>query len=170
MSGLIDGVAQFFTPTHMLAVGALALLLGQLPAHLRAIAVAAFVFGLVIGSIAIAAALRETPPRSRCSALRPSQESLSCWHHRFPPFVSYALVFVVGTALALNSPPQATAISSAVAAQFGTGIAALATLSLGALIAGKAIRSWQRIAMRILASWIAASAILVLALRLARGT
>ena len=85
-----------------------------------------------------------------------------------PTRLSDLLAFTAGAALALNSPPQAISIPSAIVMQFGTGLAALATLALVSFIANKANRPWQRIGIRIIGSWIAASAILVLALHLTR--
>jgi hypothetical protein len=85
-----------------------------------------------------------------------------------PSIIQHALAFMTGAALALNAPPQAVTIPAAIAAQAGTGIAALAALGLVAFVAIKAKDDWQQIGIRIIGSWIAASAILVLALRLAR--
>jgi urease accessory protein len=85
-----------------------------------------------------------------------------------PQVIQIALAFAIGVALALNAPPQAITIPAAIAAQITTGIAALAALGLVALVTSKAENGWQRIGIRIVGSWIAASAILVLALRLAR--
>jgi len=45
---------------------------------------------------------------------------------------------------------------------------ALATFAAIVLVAIHAERAWQRIALRVIGSWIAASGILALALRLAR--
>ena len=81
---------------------------------------------------------------------------------------SGALALAVGVALPLNAPPHEITIPAAIAAQVGFAVAALATFALVALIAMQATRPWQRIGVRIIGSWIAASAILVLALRLAR--
>jgi hypothetical protein len=47
-------------------------------------------------------------------------------------------------------------------------VAAFVTLALVAFLASHAARPWQQIGVRVIGSWIAASAILVLALRLAR--
>jgi urease accessory protein len=82
--------------------------------------------------------------------------------------VIHALAFAIGIALALNTPPQAVTIPGAIAAQLGTGIAALAATGLVALVAAETDKDWQRIGIRIVGSWIAASAILVIALKLAR--
>ena len=115
MTHLIDAVASFFSPTHLLAIVAIGLLSGRHVKRVRGIALAAFALGLAVGSIMIAAAVRETP-----------------------------------AALALLA------------------IAALAAVAVVTFIATKADGTWQRIGVRIVSSWIAASAILVLALRLAR--
>jgi len=86
-----------------------------------------------------------------------------------PPVVlAGSLALIAGAALALNAPPQALTIPAAIGAQLGTAIAALVTLALVALVASRARRPWQLIGVRIAGSWIAASAILVLALRLAK--
>ena len=81
---------------------------------------------------------------------------------------SGVLALAAGVALPLNAPPHEITIAAAIAAQVGFAVAALATFALVALIAMHATRPWQRIGVRIVGSWIAASAILVLALRLAR--
>ena len=84
------------------------------------------------------------------------------------PFVATFLAAVTGLAIPINAPPHEITIPAAVAAQFGTAAAALALFALVTYIAGKAERPWQRTGVRIVGSWIAASAILVLALKLAR--
>jgi hypothetical protein len=86
---------------------------------------------------------------------------------RPPLWLGAALAFVAGGAIALNAPPHALTIPAAVVMQLGTAIAACVTLAPIALIAATAQRPWQRIGARILGSWIVASAMLVLALRLA---
>jgi len=69
----------------------------------------------------------------------------------------------MGTALALDSPPQAVTIADAYATLAGTALGACAMLFVVATIAAHANADWQRLGVRILGSWIAASAILVLA-------
>ena len=78
------------------------------------------------------------------------------------------MALAIGAALALNAPPHAITIADAVAAQLGFAFVALAAFSAVALVAMNATRPWQRVGLRIVGSWIAASAILVLVLRLAR--
>src|SRR6266568_901956 len=64
--------------------------------------------------------------------------------------------------------PTRSAIPLAVAEQVGVSVAALATFATIVFVAMRAARPWQRIGVRIIGSWIAASAILVLALWLTR--
>ena len=78
------------------------------------------------------------------------------------------MAFATGSALPLNAPPHEITIANAVASQAGFAVAAMAIVALVMAIAMLARRPWQRIGVRIVGSWIAASAILVLALRLAR--
>jgi len=169
MSGaFIDGLTQFFLPTHLLAVVALGLLAGQDAKRFPVATCAAYVFGLAVASILIAAALREqnaVPVLLTVAALAGLAVAIA----RPVPQVAQTIVAsLTGGVLALNSPPQAITIPSAIAAQIGTVIAALATLTAVVVIAIRAQRPWQRIGLRVAGSWIAASAILALALRLAR--
>ena len=168
MTSLTGALAQFFTPTHLLAVVALGLLAGQQPKRMPVVTLAAFALGLTIGSIIIATAVRETPAALALLAIAAFAAIMVVIALPTTTLVVYALAFGTGAALALNSPPQALTIPSAVAAQFGTGVAALGTLALVIGVAMHADRPWQRIGVRIAASWVAASTILVLALRLAR--
>jgi urease accessory protein len=166
IAGVVSGFAQFFLPTQLLAVVALGLVIGK---GRRAVPnLALFALGLAAGSVAIAAATRETPAVLVLLAIAAIAGiiTLLAWA---PPFVLAAgLSLGAGAALALNMPPQALTIPAAVGEQLGSAIAALATIGLVAFVATKATRSWQQIGVRILGSWIAASAILVLALRLVR--
>jgi hypothetical protein len=168
MTSLIEGLTQFFTPTHLLAVVALGLLLEQRATRGCGFALAAFALGLVLGSIVLAAAVREMPSGLALLAIAAIAGLIVVTTIPLPTRLGDLLAFTAGAALALNSPPQAISIPPAIVMQLGTGIAALATLALVGFIANKAERPWQRIAVRILGSWIAASAILVLALRLTR--
>jgi len=166
IAGLADGLTQFFLPTHLLAVVALGLLIGR--AQRTSLQLALFALGLLMGSLAIAYAMRETPAALALLAFAACAGIVVLLALQPPAIFSGILSFLTGAAVALNSPPQAPTIPAAVAVQVGSAAAALATLALVALIASKAERDWQRIGIRIVGSWIAASAILVLALRLAR--
>jgi urease accessory protein len=85
-----------------------------------------------------------------------------------PRLLLWVFAAVSGAALALDSPPETPSIEEAHLMLIGTGIGALS--ALGAVIGGALhlTRPWQRLGVRIAGSWIAASAILVLALTFAR--
>jgi hypothetical protein len=161
---LLEGIWQFFVPTHLLAVGALGLLIGQ---GRRAVLLAPFALGFAAGALVIATAVRETPAATALLAVAALAGLLVvlAWT---PALLGMALAFAAGGAIALNSPPHALTIPAAIAMQLGGAVAASATLALVAFIASRAARPWQRIGVRVVGSWITASAILVLALRLAR--
>lgn len=165
MTAFVGGAAQFFIPTHLLAIVALGLLAGR-RRHV-VVALAALAVGLGAGSFAVASAIRENPAALALLALAAISAGLVVID-RAPVWVSALLAFLTGAALPLNAPPHEITIAAAIAAQFGFAAAALATCAIVAFTASQATRQWQRIGVRVLASWIAASAILVLALRLAR--
>jgi len=83
-----------------------------------------------------------------------------------PRLLIWLLTAIAGTSLALDSPPQAVTIAAAYATLVGTALGACAILVVVATIASHANADWQRLCIRILGSWIAASAILVLAVQL----
>lgn len=90
-----------------------------------------------------------------------------------PALACALLAAIAGVALGLDSPPEAISIAVATAMLLGTGLGA--SLALAVIVAGASYTAsvsdwnWCRIGGRILGSWIAASAVLVLALRFARG-
>ena len=83
-----------------------------------------------------------------------------------PSPATLLLAATTGTALALDSPPQAVTIAAAYATLAGTAVGACAILVVVTTVASHANADWQRLGVRILGSWIAASATLVLAVQL----
>jgi hypothetical protein len=164
-AALLAGFWQFFVPTQLLAVGALGLALGR--AARPAMLFALFALGLAAGALVIASAVRETPAAIALLAVAALAGMLAvlAWTHTL---LNAGLALAAGGAIMLNSPPYALTVPAAIAMQVGVAIAACLTLALIAFVASRAARPWQRIGMRVVGSWIAASAILVLALRLAR--
>jgi hypothetical protein len=167
LAGLADGLLQITAPTHLLAIAAMGLLAAQ---GTRSIVVmlALFALGLLAGSFAIALAIRETPSALTLLGIAAFAGTVVAAAVPLPPILKNVLALALGAALALNTPPQAINISSAIATQIGTGAATIAALALIMLIAMQAARRWQHVGLCILGSWIAAIAILALALRLVR--
>jgi urease accessory protein len=174
MSGLASGLLHpLMLPAHALALLALGLLVAQQQAGQRALLVAAFVAGLAAGLTAIAVAVGQTPAGDVLLAATGLAALLVALGRPIPLFACAPLAVVAGAALGLDSPPEAISISVATLTLIGTGIGA--SLALAAAVLGASyvvsVRKWSalRIGVRILGSWIAASAMLVLALRFARG-
>jgi urease accessory protein len=167
MTAFIDGLTQFFVPTHLLAIVALGLLAGQ-HARLPVAPLAAFAIGLTVGSIAVASAIRDNPATLGLLTIAATAAGFVVMAYVVPGWLAGLMALAAGSALPLHSPPHEITIANAIASQVGLAVAALAIFVFVMLIAMYATRPWQRIGLRIVASWIAASAILVLALRLAR--
>jgi hypothetical protein len=86
-----------------------------------------------------------------------------------PAAVPAAIAGVTGLALGLDSPPEAITLGAATVTLVGTWLSASLAVALLATLASLLTRAWQRIGLRIVGSWLAASAMLVLALRFVRG-
>ena len=173
MSGLIGGLLHpLAVPAHALALLALGLLIGRQSARRRGISLAAFVAGLGAGLAAIAFAVGQTPAGDVLLAATGLAGLLLALGRPLPPLVCEPLAAVAGLTLGLDSPPEAISLTVGTIMLIATGLGA--SLALALVVActhylGGARPLAANIAMRILGSWIAASAILVLALRFARG-
>ena len=166
MTAFIGGFWQFFIPTHLLAVVAVGLLAAWagLPKALAAM----FAPALGAGSLLVAAAIPEMPSGVALLVIAALAAALVIAGRAVPTWAAGFFVGAAGATIPVNAPPHEITIPAAIAAQCGTAFAALVSFAAVALIASHLTRPWQRIGVRIVASWIAASAILVLALRLAR--
>lgn len=80
-----------------------------------------------------------------------------------PQPVGWLLAGVAGAAVALDSPPQAITIAEGHATLIGAAFGACTVLLTVTVCTGLTGYGWRQVGMRILGSWIAASAILVLA-------
>jgi urease accessory protein len=168
MNAFLGGLLHpLLVPAHLLALVALGLLIGQQRA-IRTPCVG-FAIALAAGLLAIALAIGETAALDALLAATALAGILLALARPLPTFLSTALAAIIGIALAVDSPPEAISIEAAVALLVGTGIGAILVLALLVAAARLLTRWWQRIGMRIVGSWIAASAMLVLALRFARG-
>jgi hydrogenase/urease accessory protein HupE len=154
-------------PAHALLLLALGLLLGQQGRWV--VPALAFAVALTAGLAAIALAVGQTPAGDVVLTAVAAIGVLVALARPLPAIVCAALAAIAGIALGLDSPPQAISIASATMMLIGTGLGACVMLVIVAFGTRSLRRDWQRIGARILGSWIAASAILVLALRFSRG-
>jgi hydrogenase/urease accessory protein HupE len=174
MSGFVAGLLHpLVLPAHVLALLALGVLIGQQMAGRQIVSLAAFVIGLAAGLTAIAFAVGQTLAADVLLAVAFVSGAFAAMARPLPALAYALLAAIAGVALGLDSPPETVSIAVATAMLIGTGLGA--SLALAVIVAGTSYLFgvhewiWARIGGRILGSWIAASAILVLALRFARG-
>lgn len=153
-------------PAHLAAALALALLIGQ-QGWGRGVLVV-YVAAVLAGLGAIAWAFVPEREGDALLAFAAVAGLLVALARPLPCALGWALSGAIGAALALNSPPEAISLIEANLTLAGTALGATILLSILAMGTSRLHRGWQRIGARIVGSWIAASAILVLALRLVR--
>jgi urease accessory protein len=85
-----------------------------------------------------------------------------------PAWLGAGLAGTLGVAVALDSPPEVLSVSEANLMLLGTAIGATAFVIAVRQAAQYARAHWTQIGVRIAGSWIAAAAIMALALRLVR--
>ena len=174
MNGFVAGLLHpLALPAHVLALLALGLLIGRQTARRRIVSLAAFVIGVAAGLTAIASGVGQTSAGDVLLAGAFANGALVAMDRPLPTLACALLPAIAGVALGLDSPPEAISIAVATAMLLGTGLGA--SLALAVIVAGTSYTAsvgdwnWCRIGGRIIGSWIAASAVLVLALRFARG-
>jgi urease accessory protein len=167
VTGFVGGLLHpLLMPSHLMAALALGLLIGQqgwgsgVPL-MYAIAVCAGLGVIALGTV----------PRFAEETVLAAGGAVGllvalAW--RVLWVVGAGLAAVAGFALALDSPPEAISLAEAHLTLLGTALGAPVLVAAAAFVAARLCRDWQRIGMRIAGSWIAASAMLVLALRFLR--
>ncbi len=157
-----------FVPVHAVAILGMGLLLARQVPRERWMFRIAFALGLTAGFATIASAYVPTYAGETLLALTLVIGALVAMAYSLPPLGVSLLAAATGAALALDSPPVAISVREAIIIQLGTFCGA-ALLIMAVIEGASRLRlHWQLIGVRIIGSWIAASAILVLALRFAR--
>jgi urease accessory protein len=171
MDGFDAGLLHpLLVPAHALTLVGLGLLMGQQGKRHMQMALPVFVVALVLP---LALHLTPSPPlaaslETTLLALAALSGTAAAAAPRLPPLVSALTAAACGLAIALDSSPDAPTAAGQAAALAGTALGATMALLYLVLLADLPRRPWQRIAVRILGSWTAASAIMVLALTAAR--
>jgi urease accessory protein len=169
LGGLYEGLLHpLLTPTHGLALLGLGLLIGQQPAGKRLLPLTLFALALAAGLLALAFAVGETAAGDVLLTAGAISGVLVAAAFRLPILVLGPLAVVMGTAIGLDSPPDVVSIEEAIVMLIGTGLGASVALGLVVEGAARMARGWQRIGVRVLGSWTAASALLAIAVRFAR--
>jgi urease accessory protein len=168
VTGFTGGLIHpLFVPAHAMALVGLGLLIAQ-QGFGRSVAAAAAI-GLVAGLGALWLAF---VPRLAAEAVLVCAALAGlalAWGRAWPEPEARVLALVAGFAIGLDSPPEVVSLSVANRMLLGTGIGATALLLLavfaGQRLAGADAPLWRRTGIRVIGSWIAAAAALVLALR-----
>jgi hypothetical protein len=165
----IDGLLRpLATPAHIIALTGLALIAGpnnRNPSSTGAAIIVAFAVGLAIGLGALAWGAGETPAVDALLASATLCGLMAASGVMAPVALAAPLALLSGMALGLDSPPDAIRLGEAVAMLIGTACGGVAALVL-MTPAVSAIARWRHgIALRVAGSWIAAIAIMALAVR-----
>jgi len=162
VSGLLQPV---LAPAHFISLLGLGLVAGRTVVSAQVQTLAAFACGLVGGLGAIAWGIGETPANdvlvamaALCGLIAATGISVSIWF-------AAPVALVSGAALGFDSPPDAILLREAMLMLIGTACGGIAVLTAIGTAASALSRPWHGIATRVAGSWIAAIAILVLALR-----
>jgi hydrogenase/urease accessory protein HupE len=167
VSGSAGGLLHpILVPSHGLSLLALGLYLGQQRGHRVALAI--FASTLIAGLAALAFAVGETPAENVLLANTAVLGILLAGAWALPSPLGWLMAAIAGGALSLDSPPDATTLDEGNLMLLGTAVGACAGLAAVTLGTRLAKDTWNMLGVRVLGSWIAASAILVLALALAR--
>ena len=168
IGGFAGGLLHpLFVPAHVLALVALGVLIGRQAAWTR-MAALSFAVGLAVGLGTMTLGVVPTLMNEWVLAGASIAALLVALGRPLPEAPGCVLAVLTGFCIALDSPPETVSLSEANLMLAGTGLSAALLLVVVAAIARRFEAGWARIGARILGSWIAASAILVLALRLAR--
>ncbi len=170
----IVGVGGFYggllhpllVPAHALSLLALGLFIGRQESRRGPTII--FAAALIAGLGAVALAVGPTPAGEILLANTAVVAALVALAFVPPRPVVWLAAAVTGAALGLDSPPEEISIELATIVLIGTGLGACIALALVIGLTSYLRRDWQRLAVRIIGSWIAASAMVVLAVRLTR--
>jgi hydrogenase/urease accessory protein HupE len=151
-------------PEHGLGLLALGLVLGQQAWPRRRVGLLIFVSVLTCGLVAAAFAIGESLAADVLLTATGVLGLLiaAAW---VPPILGWGLAAVAGMTFALDSRPEVTTTGEAVQMLIGSGFTAVVIVAAIAELSFR-LRGTAQVVSRVLGSWIAAIAILVLSLRI----
>ena len=170
----IEGLSSFYggvlhpmlVPAHLVVLLALGLLLGGQAERATRLGAAAFLLALVAGLGLLAAGVGLSAAAGLMVAAAVLGVMVAA-RLQLPGPLLALLAAALGLALALDSDPELADTNERWLALTGTGLGAVLVAAAGMAVAEYGSRrAWQAIAVRVLGSWIAASAVMVSALAL----
>jgi urease accessory protein len=165
-AGFVAGLVHpLSTPAHAVALIGLGLIAGRNFLRAGAAIVGAFALGLTAGLGAIAWGVGETPASDVVLASATLCGLIAASGLAAPVSLAAPVALVSGLALGLDSPPESILLGEAVAMLIGTACGGIGALAMMAFLTSRIARWRHGILLRVAGSWIAAIAILVLALR-----
>ena len=170
---VIEGVGGFsggllhplLVPAHGLALVALGCLTGSLDFYGRLIVMTAFVAAATLSVVLVTMAFSAVNAELVVLSLAGFAGLLLAAGLRMPLAMIVVLAICVAGALTFDSVPALLSAQDTILSLAGTIIAATFLLAAIAFLSATGPQVWRRIGTRILGSWIAASAVMVLALR-----
>jgi urease accessory protein len=154
-------------PAHTLSLIALGLLAGRFATAAQALLLAVFAIAALVAFTLIAMAYSATRAETFVLCLG-AATGLVLATGLLPPLpVAAGLTAAIAGALLFDSVPPVLSVSETALSLTGTTMSAIVVASACAYLSGALPLRIRQIAVRIAGSWIAASAIMVLALRLA---
>jgi len=168
-TGFYGGLLHpLFVPAHAIAVLSLGLLIGPQMPHGRWPVALAYAAGLGIGFAAMILAFAPRFSAEALLAITAIVGALVALARVLPWPIVCVLALAVGIALAFDSSPGGISVREANVIIVGTFCGAVILLWVILVVVASFRREWQKLGMRILGSWIAASAVLALVWQLAR--
>src|SRR5262245_58765564 len=165
-AGIVAGLVHpGSTSAHVVALIGVGLIAGRDFWRAGAVIIGAFALGLAAGLSAIAWGVGETPAGDVLLASTTLCGLIAATGVTAPVSVAMPVALVSGAALGLDSPPQSILLGEAVATLIGTGCGGTGALAMIAFAASAVARWHQGIVLRVAGAWVAAIAILGLALR-----
>jgi urease accessory protein len=167
VGGFLGGLLHpILVPAHALGLFALGVFIVQQRG--RRVVLLMFAAALAAGLVALLVGVGQTPADVVLLANTFLLGGLTAAAWPLPPLLSGLLAAVAGVALALDSPPDAISIVEGNLMLLGTALGACTALAVVITIGRVMKFRWQPLGIRILGSWIAASALLALAALLMR--
>jgi len=157
-----------FVPAHVMALVAVSLLAVQHTPPWGKVVPLAGMIGLATGLATLTLGVVPLWANDGVLWLAAIGGGLVALARRWPEVLGGTLMAVTGFVIGLDSPPEVLSLTEANLMLLGTWIGGSVVIATMMALASIAKQPWARIGSRVMGSWIAASAILVLAVRLVR--